>query len=188
MKATDIQDIWRQDNLAGDLHSEQEIFKMLRDKTSGVTRKIRNKLVIEVLLYIVLTYAFVDLFDAFDNGLYVVLFAGILILTGIVNNVALYRFMNIKVESENVREFLVKSVKRLKRQLYFRMIFFCLFIFSMLLILLPSNLSSFMDTKKGIIFVGVAVFSVGVKLVFENQTWKEHIKNLSTSLKELEEE
>lgn len=186
MTTTDLKGIWRKANdaIGQDQESREEIQKMIDGRTSGQIKKIRNKLIIEVLLYAVVTYAFVEMFDALEKGIAIVSFAGILILMGIVNNLMFYRFLKISIHNEDLTSFLEKTIRRLKREMVFRMVFFTVFITSMLLILMPDP-SRVMSSKGGIAFLAVALLSLAVKLIFENQVWKEHIGNLEQSLAQL---
>jgi hypothetical protein len=190
MKVIDLKDMWQKtdDERPISFKTEDEIKKIFDGKPSGIMRKIRNKLIMEVLIYLALTYAYVDFFDALDKGLLIVSFAGSLITIGILNNLVFYNFLRIKILNEDLKSFLIKTIKRLRWQRVFRMFFFTIFILSMLLVLFPKDLTSMTDSKGGIIFLVVTVFSVGIKLASENQIWKEHINNLKQSLQNLIEE
>ncbi|MFZ6013873.1 MAG: hypothetical protein ACOYXT_26265 [Bacteroidota bacterium] len=190
MTTTDLKDIWQKANdpKRNDLKTQTDIRKIMEGQTSGIMRKIRNKLIIEVLIYLALTYAFVDLFDALEKSTTIVLFAGVLIVAGIVNNLVLYQFLKIRIDNDDLAAFLSHTIARLKRQLFFRLTFFGLFIVAMVLILMPGDLSSLISAKSGILFLSITIISIGIKLIFENQVWREHINSLRQSLQQLQED
>lgn len=190
MATTDLKDLWQManDQKPDELATHEDIRKMMEGKTSGVMKKIRNKLMVETLIFLVLTYAFVDLFDALSKGIIIVSFAALLIIVGIVNNITLYQFLKVKIENEDLVSFLSRTIKRLKTQLLFRLGFFAAFIISLLFVLMPDSFSSLFDSSGGMLFLGVTVISVGVKLIVENQIWREHIQNLRESIQQLQED
>ena len=186
---SDFKDLWQKskNEQLNNADTEIEIRLLINGKTSGVIKKIRTKLIVEILIYLLLTYAFVYLFDALDKGFPMIVFAAAVITVGVFNNVVFYRLLQMKIVNQDLKSFIEITIRRLKLQLRVRLIFFALFISSMILLLIP-DANALVNSTKGIAFLAVFVISLGAKLIFENQIWRQKINAMKKNLQELNQD
>lgn len=189
MPLNDLKELWSQYDRDVPAYRKDgaEIRRMLGRQATGVAGKVRSRVLLETLVYALMVYAFIDLFDAFSHPWYVNAFGFGIIGLGIVNNVILYRLTGARTAGEDLRQYLEQSIGRLKRQLRLRSVFFAFFMLAIAL-LLTADYGKLFASAKGLLFVGVMAAAAGVKIAVENQVWQKYIRSLTECLQELNEQ
>lgn len=158
---------------------------MLKQKAVGTLQKVRRRMIVESLIYLVMIYAFIDLFDAARHSWYVNALGFGIIALGIVNNLVLHYMSSTRVQNEDLQQFLSTNIRRLKRQLNFRIGFFILFVLAVVMLLMPARYTDLFSSAKGWMFLAVILFITAVKVFTETSIWKKHINQLNECLIEL---
>jgi hypothetical protein len=187
MSQKDLKAIWQdgKDDFSGCSKDAAGIRQILETKASGAIQRVRRRIVIESLIYLAMIYAFIDLFDAGKHHWYIQVFGFGVIVLGIVNNLLLHRLSSPDVQGEDLRAFLLRNIRRLGRQLNFRIVFFILFVLAIMALLMPPRYAELFSSAKGWLFIAVAGLSMAAKVIVETRMWKKYIKQLNECLFEL---
>lgn len=189
MSQNDLKAIWQSGMNDLDAYRKDAgaIRDMLKQKAVGTLQKVRRRMIVESLIYVVMIYAFIELFDAGRHSWYVNALGFGVIALGIVNNLVLHRLSSPRVRNEDLQQFLSANIRRLRRQLNFRIGFFILFVLAVVMLLMPARYSDLFSSGKGWLFLAVVLFITVVKVFTETSIWKKHIDQLNECLIELNE-
>jgi len=148
---------------------------------SGVINKVRKKLLIESIMFLVLTYAFIDFFDVIKNNSTEWLSAAaFIVMLGLLNNLYVYsKTTKPKTQSDF---HVARVIRHFQLQADFRAVYFAIFIMIAIPLIMPIGWSKVTNSTSGILFGVVIILSIVFKSLFERHLWRSHIKNLKKNL------
>lgn len=179
MNLDDLKNQWQEEQHT---KSAAQIQQMIRGRSSSVSAKTERKALIETLAFVLVLIVFFTGLDPEKNSIWVnLLFLGA-VSVGIVNNLWLYRSLNLNRSGQNLHTSLQNIVKRLWVQIQFSLVFSVLFFSSMLAFLM---LRVSLSTEKLIMILLLLGLSIGIRSGVEIRKWMISIRKMNMCLEML---
>jgi hypothetical protein len=162
--------------------SENEIAQLIAQRSESVSARNRRKALIEAGAFVVLLLVFFTGLDPERNSLLVNLFLALVVITGIVNNLLLYRKLLVNKRGDNLTQSLEKQIRAQWQQLQFSVLFSVLFFSAVCGFLLLRTEISGPDFWLIPLLLGL---SIAIRSWFEIGRWKKSIRQLTRCQMEL---
>jgi len=178
MELNELKAGWK--NAGGHLKSEEDLLSMTKVINHPAIKKIKTKLVIQVVLLLLFLFVYYDWFDGNKRPLYanLALVAGLLLY--ILNDVVGYVSLTKPVGAANLKQSVMHYLARVKRLFFFSVIVACLYSISIILFFT----STIIFTKeKGLVLMFCIVIIVQV-IVLSSKIWSKWIKSLKQQIKD----
>jgi len=124
MNLEDLKKHWK---LEQGSKSKDEILQLIAHRSESVSARNRRKALIEAGTFVLLLLVFFTGLDPERNSWLVNLFLVLVVMTGIVNNLLLYRKLLVNKRGDNLTQSLEKQIRAQWQQLQFSVLFSVLF-------------------------------------------------------------
>ena len=172
MELEDLKSNWQNATIVE--KSESELQKMTKIKNHPTFKRIRTKLIIEIISFILLLVVYYDWFDGDKKPFYANAFLVVSLLFFIANDVVGYFSIVSRVEGSNLKTSLEKYLSKIKRLSIFSLI--CTFLYSISILVFFTSVIHF-NREKNFILLGALIISFQV-IFWSRRIWTRWIKKL----------
>jgi len=178
MELTELKSAWQ--NVNSSVKSETELQKMTKIANHPSLKKIRTKLIAELIGLTLFPLVYYDWFDGDQKSLYVNLLLVISLMLYILNDVIGYISIVKPIAANNLKISIQNYLARIKRLSIFSLIISFLYGFSLI-----AFFTSAIDftSEKQLVLVGIIFFLLSM-IYFSFRLWTKWIKSLSKQIKE----
>ena len=178
MELNDLKSSWQ--NVAEDFKSEADLRRMTKIANHPSIKKIRTKLIIEMIILLFFLFIYYDWFDGNKKPLYANLALVVGLLLYIFNDIIGYISITRPIKGTNLKLSLQNYLMRIKRLSVSSAII--TFLYSISIIIFFTSVIAF-TKEKALLLVFSTVIVVQI-ILFSLRMWTKWIKNLKLQLKD----
>ena len=172
MELEDLKSDWQNGLIAE--KSEDDLQKMTRITNHPTLKRIRTKLIIETISFVLFLVVYYDWFDGDKKPFYANAFLVVSLLFFIANDVVGYFSIEKRIEGSNLKTSLEKYLSKIKQLSTLSLI--CTFLYSISIVVFFTSVIHF-TREKSFILVGISI--IFIQLMFWSQRiWIRWIKKL----------
>ena len=172
MELEDLKSDWQNGLIAE--KSEDDLQKMTRITNHPTLKRIRTKLIIETICFVLFLLAYYDWFDGDKKPFYANAFLVVSLLFFIANDVVGYFSIEKRIEGSNLKTSLEKYLSKIKQLSTLSLM--CTFLYSISILVFFTSVIHF-TREKSFILVGISI--IFIQLMFWSQRiWTRWIKKL----------